>query len=164
MGLIDNLIKKFFGSKSDRDIKEIQPIVDLVIEEYAKLGNLSNDQLRELSFNLKAKIRACAEKENQEIENLKAKIEDPELDIKDKEKYYEQIEKLNVVVDTKIKEALDESLPLAFAIIKDTARRFTENDKLEVTATDFDRELAATRNSITIEGNKAFYSKRWLAG
>jgi preprotein translocase subunit SecA len=164
MGLIDSLIKKFFGSKSDRDIKEVQPIVDKVLEEYAKLSTLSNDQLRELSNNLKLKIRTCAEKESKEIDDLKIKIEDPDLDIKEKEKFYEQIEKLNVVVDNRIKDSLDDALPLAFAIIKDTARRFTENEKLEVTATDFDRELAAKRNSIVINGEKAYYNKRWLAG
>ncbi len=164
MGILNNFIQNFFGTKSDRDIKEVQPIVNKALEEYDKLKNLSNDELRTKSNNLKISIRSSIITDSNQIEDIKIKIDDPDLDIKEKEKLYEQVEKLEKQIDDTLKNKLDESLPEAFAIMKDTARRFFENDKIIVKATDFDRNLAATRSSITIDGENAIYSNVWLAG
>ena len=164
MSIIENLIRSFFGSKSDRDIKEVMPIVANALAEYDKLKNLSNDELRALSSKLKNEIRDSIKSENEKVEALKQQADNTELSIEEKEDIYRDIDKLEKQIDALVKDKLDEILPIAFAIVKDTARRFCENDKLEVTATDFDRDLASTRNSIEIVGDKAYYSKRWLAG
>jgi preprotein translocase subunit SecA len=164
MSLLGTFIQSFFGTKSDRDIKEVQPTVAKILEEYDKLKNLSNDELRALSKELKNKIRFQIAEDSKKIEELKLIIEDPELDIKEKEKLYIQIEDVEKEIDNKLKGVLEEVLPLAFAIIKDTARRLYENERVEVTATDFDRNLAASRNSVIIEGDKAVYLNHWTAG
>jgi len=164
MSILASLIKQFFGSKSEKDIKEIQPIVTKALEEYDKLKYLTNDQLRALSNDLKIKVRSTVVDESKLIEDLKIKIEDPDIDIKEKENLYKQIDNLEELIDEKIKKILDEVLPVAFAIIKDTARRFYENEEIEVIATDFDRDLAATRSSIIIKGDKAIYLNKWIAG
>jgi preprotein translocase subunit SecA len=164
MSIINNLIQKFFGSKSERDIKEVTPIVEQVLIEYAKLQSLSNDQLRDLSAKLKNEVRDSIVAQTKEINDLKVKVDNSDIDIHEKERLYNQIEKLEEEVDKTMKAKLDEVLPVAFAIVKDTARRFYENEEVVVTANDFDRNLAATRSSIVISGDKALYKKRWLAG
>jgi preprotein translocase subunit SecA len=164
MGVIENIIQKVFGSKSERDIKEVQPILDKILEEYEKIKILSNDELRALSSKLKEEVRSSFKDKENEIENLKTKIDDPELDIREKEDLYKQVEDLEKEIDNLIAKKLDEILPVAFAIMKDTARRFFENSEVEVTATDFDRQLAATQNNVVIKGDKAIYKNRWIAG
>jgi preprotein translocase subunit SecA len=129
MSLITSILSSFFGTKSEKDIKEIQPLVDNILVEYDKLKNLSNDELRKLSSELKTKVRSSILGESGEIEDLKKKIEEPELDIKEKEKLYNQIDKLNEQIDKKLNDILLEVLPVAFAIVKDTARRFFENEE-----------------------------------
>jgi len=164
MGIIDSIIKNIFGTKSERDIKEILPIVQKIHEEYAKLQSLSNDELRSLSNELKNNIRSSVFEQQEKIKVLKEKVDDPELDIREKEDLYKEIEDLEKEIDKVLANKLDESLPLAFAIMKDTARRFFENEEVVVTANDFDRELAATNNHIIIKGDKAIYKNRWMAG
>jgi preprotein translocase subunit SecA len=164
MSLLNIFFKQFFGTKSDRDIKEIAPYVDKILAEYDQLTKLSNDELRKTSNDLKVKIRESYNAEQQEINDLKLKIEDPELSINEKEELYIKVEKLEETIDEKLSNLLNEVLPLAFAIVKDTARRFTENEYIEVTANDFDRNLAATRDSIEIKNDKALWYSKWLAG
>ena len=164
MNFLTDLIGKFFGSKSDRDIKEIMPYVEKVKAEYAELKNLSNDALRAKSQMLQDKLKAAIEEEQAEIAKLKEALDSEDFALEEKENIYTQLDKLELEIDEKLKATLDEILPLAFAIVKDTARRFSENEGIEVTANDFDRELAAKRGSIIIDGDKAFWKSKWLAG
>ncbi len=163
MGIIDGFLTKLFGNKSDRDIKEIMPYVIATNEEYAKLANLSNDELRQQSIELQQIIQDRISDENKQIVDLRQQIEQEE-DIEKKENLYNQIDKIEETIDTKIADVLDELLPRAFAIIKDTARRFKEHTEVEVTATQFDRDIAAVRDSVEIRGDKAIWFNTWTAG
>lgn len=157
-------ISKFFGTKSDRDLKEVQPIVNLVLAEYSKLGSLSNDELRAKTIEFKKRIADRSAKENGQILDIRKKMEDnPEMDVETKEKLYEEIDELEKVVIKNNKEILDEILPEAFAVVKETAKRLKENPTLEVTATQMDRDFAAQRDSVVIKGDKAFWSNTWMA-
>ncbi len=163
MGIIDGFLTKLFGNKSDRDIKEIMPYVIATNEEYAKLANLSNDELRQQSIELQQIIQDRISDENKQIADLRQQIEQEE-DIEKKEGLYNQIDKIEEAIDAKIADVLDELLPRAFAIIKDTARRFKEHTEVEVTATQFDRDIAAVRDSVEIRGDKAIWFNTWTAG
>jgi preprotein translocase subunit SecA len=163
MGIIDGFLTKIFGNKSDRDIKEIMPYVIAANEEYAKLANLSNDELRQQSIELQQIIQDRISDENKQIADLRQQVEQEE-DIEKKEGIYNQIDKLEEVIDEKITDVLDELLPRAFAIMKDTARRFKENKEVEVTATQFDRDIAARRDSVEIRGDRAIWFNTWTAG
>ena len=157
-------ISKFFGTKSDRDLKEIQPIVDKILVEYAKLGTLTNDQLRGKTIEFKKRIADHSAKENGQIADIRKKIEDnPELEVEEKEKLYEEIDELEKTIVKNNKDILDEILPEAFAVVKETAKRLKENPTLEVTATEMDRNFAAKRDSVVIKGDKAFWSNTWKA-
>lgn len=157
-------VSKFFGTKSDRDLKEIQPIVDKILVEYPKLSALSNDQLRGKTLEFKKRIVDRSSKEHSEITELRKKIDSqPDLDIEAKEKLYEEIDELDKQIIENNKEVLDEILPEAFAVMKETARRFKENTTLEVTATQMDRDLATKRESIEIKGDKAYWDNSWVA-
>ena len=159
---ITSFLSNLFGTKSDRDIKELMPVVDLVIAEYKRISQLTNDELRAETLLIKGKIFEYIRTEEEEIASLKAKAD--EVDIEESEKLYDRIDKLNELIDHKIEEVLNQVLPVAFSIIKDTARRFTENKQLEVTATDFDRDLAAHYEHINIVGDKAIWNNNWIAG
>ncbi|HKM92291.1 MAG TPA: preprotein translocase subunit SecA [Prolixibacteraceae bacterium] len=159
---ITGFLSNLFGTKSDRDIKELMPVVDLVIAEYKRISQLTNDELRAETLLIKGKIFEYIRTEEEEIASLKAKAD--EVDIEESEKLYDRIDKLNELIDHKIEEVLNQVLPVAFSIIKDTARRFTENKQLEVTATDFDRDLAAHYEHINIVGDKAIWNNNWIAG
>lgn len=163
MNVIDKFLGLFIGNKYERDMKEIMPYVDSVKLEYAKLDKVSNDELRELSLGLKKEIKDFIDADQEQILSLRARAEN-EQDVSAKEETYNEIDKLIKTVDSKIEEILDKVLPRAFAIVKETARRFTENEVLEVTATQYDRDLASARESITIKGDKAQWKNRWLAG
>lgn len=160
---ITSILTKLFGNKSERDIKEVTPFVEKTKVEFAKLASLTNDQLREQSIELQQIIQDSIKDENAKIANLRSTIS-AESDMEKKEDLYNQIDKLEEQIDEKIATVLDEILPRAFAIMKDTARRFKENDKLEVTATNFDRNIAALRDSVEIEGDKAYWHNEWNAG
>lgn len=164
MASFNDYLKKFFGTKSDKDIKIIFPVVEQVRLVFDTLQQLSNDELREKTTFLKEKIRNYYKSEEQQITELKEKVESDEINIDEKEKLYIQIDKLKKEINNKIEEILLEVLPEAFAIVKETARRFVENERLEVTATEYDRNLAAQRSSIIIEGTKAIWLNTWLAG
>ncbi len=164
MDIISGLLKLFFGTKSDKDRKEIQPYVDKILALYPEIDALSNDELRGRSENLKKAVADCIREDEERIVSLKEELEAPETTLEDKERISKEIDKLTKEIDEKIEQKLDEILPEAFAIMKSTARRFAENDTVEVTATQFDRDLAATKDFVHIEGDRAIYANHWLAG
>ena len=164
MSFINSVLAKIFGTKSEKDLKLIMPRVAKINEIYPKYVAMSNDELRESSQALKQRVQAYYANEEKEIADLKAKMEEPDISIKEKEKVYSKIDELKETVDHKIEEILQEVLPEAFAIIKNTAQRFKENEEIEVTATQFDRDLAAKKSSIVINGNKALWANKWMAG
>ena len=159
----NEFIGKLFGNKATRDMKEIKPWVDKVKAVYPEISKLSNDELRARTEELKKYIKASAVEEQKRIEELKATIERTEIE--QREPIFAQIDKLEKEVLEKYEKALDDVHPQAFAIVKDTARRFTENAEIEVTATDFDRLLAAQgKDFVRIEGDKAIWQNHWIAG
>ena len=164
MDILSKVIKAFFGTKSDKDRKEIQPYVDRILALYPQIDALSNDELRARSAALRRDIAEEIRPDEERITELKGILEQPETSLEDKERHSREIDKLTKDIDDKIEKKLDEILPEAFAIMKSTARRFAENPTIEVTATQFDRDLAATKDFVTIEGDKAVYSNSWVAG
>jgi preprotein translocase subunit SecA len=161
MGFND-FLGKIFGSKGQRDLKEITPFVDKIKAVYDEIASLTNDELRARTESLKQRIQDYVAAETTRVEELKASIESTEINLR--EKIYNEIDKLEKEITAKYEEVLDEILPEAFSIMKDTARRISENPITEVTATDFDRELATKHDFVSIEGNKALYKNQWTAG
>ena len=161
MGLND-IISKIFGNKAQRDMKEINPIVKKVQDAYTNIAKLTNDELRNKTKELEKRIKDYVAEEQAEIERLKAGME--EVDLDQRESIWNQIDKLEKAITDKYEKILEELLPEAFSIMKDTARRFAENEEIVVTATDFDRELSATHDFVRIEGDKAIYQNHWVAG
>ncbi|WP_099365129.1 preprotein translocase subunit SecA [Sphingobacterium sp. 1.A.4] len=155
-------LSKLFGSKSERDIKAIMPLVNKIKEEYEKLAGLSHDELRAKTQDFKNRISAYLQDIDNEIADLKKNADSTE-DMEEKTSIYDKIDKLTKDRDKKLEEVLLEILPEAFAVVKDTARRFTENKAIEVTASDFDREIAARKPNVTINGDKAVWQNSWLA-
>ena len=162
--VVSGLIKLFFGTKSEKDRKLIQPYVDKIKAIYPSIKQLTNDELRARSLALKSSIAEYISGEEKQIEELKTQLEDLNTSLNDKESISRQIDNLTEEIDRKIEEKLEEILPEAFAIVKDTARRFKENEEITVTATDFDRQLAATKDFVRIEDDKAIYKNSWVAG
>ena len=158
----NEFLSSIFGNKSTRDMKEIQPWVEKIKAAYPDVEKLSHDELRAKTQELKKYIYDSASEERAKIEELKAKVEATELE--DREDLFTQIDKLEKDILEKYEKALDDVLPVAFSIVKETARRFTENAEIVVTATDFDRHLAATKDFVRIEDDKAIYQNHWLAG
>ena len=160
----NSILSALFGNKSSRDIKKIQPLVDKVKAAYPAIQALTNDELRAKSKEIQAKVQGSVTELRQQIDALKAKIEETSID--EREPIFNQIDKLEKEVLDKLEEALDEVYPEVFSIVKETARRFSENEETVVTATDFDRELAAdpAKDFITIDGDKAIYHNHWTAG
>ncbi len=162
---VNKLLKKIVGDKSQKDMKEIQPLVDETNKIFKTLRGISNDELRGKSTALKASIREQIKSSETQIAELKVQVEaNPTMDIDAKEVIYEQVDSLEKAIDEQLKSILDDMLPEAFAIMKETARRFKENEVVDVTANDFDRELAIKRSSIKIEGEKALWDSSWEAG
>ena len=150
------------GSKADRDLKEVTPLVEKIRAVFPGLAALSNDELRAKTIDFKAKIQAYIASELSTIEELKVKVETTE-DINAKEHIYAEIDKIEGSIDGKIEEVLLEILPEAFAVVKETAKRFTEKDKIEVTASQMDRDIAAKRDSVAIIGEQAHWNTTWNA-
>ena len=163
MDVLSNVIKFFFGSKSDKDHKQIEPYVRKIKEIYPLIERLTNDELREHSAALMRRIADAIASDEKHIAEQKIKLEHSETTLAEKEKISKDIEQTTKRIDEKIEEQLDQILPEAFAIMKDTARRFTQNEVVEVTANDFDRNLAAQKDFVTIEGDKAIYATHWMA-
>lgn len=163
MGL-SNFLTKFFGTKSDRDLRELMPMVNKIREVYPRYTTLTNDQLREETERLRAVVRDYIAEDEAKVEQLKTQMESDEIDYEEKERVYKEVERITKQIDDKIEEVLNQILPDAFSIVKETARRFKENETIEVTATQFDRDLAARKDFVTIQGDKAIYKNRWMAG
>ena len=158
----NEFISKLFGNKASRDMREIQPWVEKVKAAYPAISELSNDGLRAATSALREKIQGTVTEERARIAELKASIENTELE--KREAVFNQIDKLEKEVLEKLDKALDEALPEVFAIVKDSARRFSENEEVVVTANDFDRMLATKFDFVTINGDKAIYRNHWQAG
>ncbi|MDH5828458.1 preprotein translocase subunit SecA [Sphingobacterium faecium] len=156
-------LSKLFGSKSERDIKGVQPIVEKIKSEYEQLASLSDDELRGKTADFKNRIKGYLADIDQEISSLKAEADADDIDMSQKTAIYENADKLSKERDKKLEEVLKDILPEAFAVVKETARRLTENKQLVVTANDFDREIAAQKQNVVIEGDQATWKNVWLA-
>ncbi len=158
------ILSAIFGNKASRDIKKIQPLVEKVKAAYPTIQALSNDELRAKTKEIQSYVQNSANDLKKQIDDLKAKIEDTPID--ERASIFSEIDKLDKEVLEKYEVALDEVFPVVFSIVKDTARRFSENEETIVTATDFDRELAAdpSKDFVTIDGDKAIYHNHWTAG
>ena len=157
------ILKSLFGNKSQRDLKAIMPIVDKIKAIYPEIEKLTNDELRGRITDIRARIKEHVAPQHEEIAKLKAEIET--LEYEKREPLWGQIDKIEKEILDRTEDILNEVLPEVFAIVKDTARRFAQNETIEVTASDFDRELAAQgKDFLTIEGDKAIYKNHWMAG
>lgn len=162
--MISFLSKIFGGSKSDKDVKKLQPMVAEINKHYAELQSLTNDQLRNKTQEFRAIIKEHLNSINEEIAAKKANAEgNPEAELQNREAVYDEIDKLTKRRDELLEEVLEKILPEAFAVVKETARRFKENEELAATATDLDRELAVGKEHITIEGDNVIYKNSWMA-
>ena len=159
---ITKLLQSLFGNKSTRDMRLIQPIVEKVKAAYPEIQALDNDGLRAKTKEIQRYVQDSAKEQKAKVAELKSKIEDTPID--EREVIFNQVDKIEKEILEIYEEALNEVLPVAFSIVKETARRFTENEEVVVTATDFDRELAATKDFVRIEDDKAIYSNHWMAG
>ncbi|MDR2683738.1 MAG: preprotein translocase subunit SecA [Dysgonamonadaceae bacterium] len=161
MGFND-ILSRLFGNKSQRDLKEINPFVQKILAAYPEIRQLSNDELRARSQKWMDYIAGKVAPEKAKIEELKATIEN--LELEDREKVWSEIDKIEKEILEQHEKSMEEALPEVFSIMKDTARRLTENEFTVVTATDFDRQLAVHHDFVHIEGDQAFYHNRWMAG
>jgi preprotein translocase subunit SecA len=164
MSIINSIIKLFFGSKSESDMKAIAPYLEKIKEAYPRFEQMSNDELRAESQRLRRVIADAIAEDEKRIAELRETLESPDTEISEKEALGKEIDELIKAVDKQIEATLLEILPEAFSIMKDTARRFKESAQVEVAANDFDRELAATKDFVTIEGDRAIYANEWMAG
>ncbi len=160
--MLGNIVQKLFGTKSDRDIKKLMPIAEAVNAEYEKLTDLSNDELRAKTAEFKAQIQEHIQEEQQEINALREKL-NTSIEVDEKEQIYLQIDKLEEKITERLEEKLQELQSAAFAVVKETARRFKENDTLTVKATDFDRELSDHLDAVSVEGDTATWKNEWKA-
>ena len=160
----NKILKSLFGDKSTRDMRLIQPFVDKIKAAYPEIEKLDNDELRAKTQEIRQYVRDSAKEQREAIDNLRASIEETPID--EREEIFDKIDKLNKEALENYEKALNEVMPVAFSIVKETARRFAENKETVVTATDFDRELAAdpSKDFITIDGDKAYYHNHWTAG
>src|SRR3569833_129617 len=156
-------ISKLFGSKSDRDVKGIMPIVEKIKAEYAKIGGLTNDELRAKTVGFKQTIADGLADIDAQISGIKEQTENTDIDVAEKVELYTQLDKLEKDCNKTLEEILMRILPEGFAVVKETAKRLAENKSIEVTATQFDRELAAKKPNVVIQGDKAIHSSTWIA-
>ncbi len=162
--MLKGLLKIFLGDKSSSDIKEIQPVVDAVLVEEKNLESLSADQLREKSAELKERINKHVESYQNEIDELRAKAATmSEADLDAKEAVFDKIDKLELTINEELEVVLNDIMPEAFALVKETAKRFSADEDVEVTAQQYDRDIAAERDVVRIEGDKAYWAKTWTA-
>ena len=164
IGAVGNIITKLFGKKSEKDIKDILPLVKQVLAEQEKLKNVSADELRANSEKFRQEIKEYIKVDKEQIEKIKTDANASGLGAKEKEALYKQSDELEKKIDEKIEEVLNKILPKAFANIRETARRFKENETIEVTVSDFEKNIAHLRDNFEIEGDKAIYSTTWEAG
>ena len=159
-----DFLKNIFGTKSEKDIKNLDSKVEEINEIFTSLNSISNNDLRAKTNELKIAIQSAVKTQNERITAIKTQINsDLEMDINTKEDLYKEIDDLEIGITSSLADALTEALPQAFAILKETARRFKDNNELEVDATDYDRELSKTHKNIEIKGAKAIFKNSWLA-
>src|SRR3984893_17256747 len=159
-----DFISKLFGNKSERDVKSLLPLVEKVKAEFAKLGDISNDELRAKTIAFKEIISQDLAEIDSEIQSIKDRTENnPDIEVNEKVALYTELDKLEKDRNKELEVVLMKILPEAFAVVKETARRFKENKTLEVTATQFDRDLAARKSNVLIKGDKAIHHNTWLA-
>ena len=163
MSIIKNLLGTFFGTKSDRDLKVLKPVIDKVQKVSPTIELLSDDELRGKTTEFQDKIKTAVSAETSEIEKIQSALDKDEIPVTEKEASYKSIDTLKKKIHEKSEEVLSEILPEAFAVVKETARRLTQNKQLKVTAKDFDRNLASAFDFVTIEGDQAIWSNEWLA-
>ncbi len=163
--MITSILKIFGGNKSEKDVKIITPVVTKINKQYSELQTLSNDELRSKTQEFRSRIQEYLKDIDQQIADTNKKAEDLSFsDLSGKDAIYQEVDLLKKTRDQKIEEILKEILPEAFAVVKETARRFKENSELVSTATDLDRELSVTKNNIRIEDDKVIYKNSWIAG
>ena len=160
-----NFLTKLFGTKADRDMKELQPLLKKTLAAYETIKDLPIDDLRHKTEEFRDKIRTATQKEEDRLAELRQYLdENYDIPVEEKEDKYKEIEKLEEKVYATTQDILNDILPEAFSVMKETARRFKENETITVTATQHDRDLAAKRECVTIEGDKAVYQNHWMAG
>ncbi|NLA15691.1 MAG: preprotein translocase subunit SecA [Bacteroidales bacterium] len=164
MASLIDFIGKIFGSKADRDLKQLTPYVEKIKKEYERIDPLDSDALREETQKIRLIIEEFIAEDEKQKAFLREQLEDVEIEIDKKEVLATEVDKLTKKIDIKIEEVLDKVLPQAFAIMKSTARRFNDNTSIEVTATDFDRQLSTHRDYVEIRGDKAVWQNQWMAG
>ena len=147
IGSIGNVITKLFGKKSDKDVKDISPLVNQVLLEQEKLKDVSSDELRANSDKFRKEIQEYIKPEEDQILKIKSDADKPGVPVKEKEALYKQIDEINKAIDEKIEEVLNKILPKAFANIRETARRFKDNETIEVTASEFEKSIAHLRDN-----------------
>ncbi|MEG1574592.1 MAG: preprotein translocase subunit SecA, partial [Bacteroidales bacterium] len=158
----NEILKSLFGNKSQRDMRETQPYVDTIKKAYEEIKNLDDDALRAKIDEVKAHVQDVVATDKTRVAELKTEIET--LPYEKRESAWNEIDKLEKEILDNYEKVLDEVMPVVFSVVKDTARRFTENTEITVTANDFDRELAITHDFVRIEGDKAIYQNHWNAG
>jgi preprotein translocase subunit SecA len=161
--MIGSILEKIFGDKTQKDRKLYQPIIDQTNDFYQKLKNISDDELRAKTLHFKERLAVETKTINDEIADINAKIDNPDLEILQKESYFQKLDELKLKLNTQIEEVLLEIMPEAFAVVKETARRWAENKELIVTASDYDRALAQKKDGIEIQGDKAVWKNTWTA-
>ena len=159
-----NVIGKIFGSKADRDLKQLTPDLEKIKKEYERIDKLDHDDLRAETQKIREIILEYTAEDEKQKAALRKQLEDVEIEIDKKEELATEVDKLTKKIDEKIEEVLERMLPQAFAIMKSTARRFQENETLTVTATDFDRQLSTHKDHMEIRGDKAVWHNSWMAG
>ena len=164
MASINGFLKKIFGSKAERDMKQIRPILEKVLAAYDRIDKLSDDGLRSETERIKGVIHSKIAADEERKKSLREQLEDVTIPVEKKEALATEVDKLTKKIDEEIEEVLNEVLPDAFAVMKSTARRFKEKEVIEVTATDMDREFSAKHDYVRIEGDKAYWNHTWLAG
>ncbi|MBO4232401.1 MAG: preprotein translocase subunit SecA, partial [Bacteroidales bacterium] len=160
-----NFLSKLFGTKSDRDLKELKPYLNRALEAYETIKTLSNDELRHKTVEFRELIANTVQEEESRIKEIKDYLDaNYDIPVSEKEDYYKEVENLEKQSYKKTQEVLDKILPEAFAVMKETARRFKDNEIVEVTATQMDRDIASYRECVEIVGDKALYHNSWMAG
>ncbi|NMB37703.1 MAG: preprotein translocase subunit SecA [Bacteroidales bacterium] len=161
---ISNIIRRLFGTKSDRDLKQLKPTLNKILHEYDRIDALSDDELRNESAAIRAKVLGYVAEDEAKVVSIREQLEDVEIAVSEKEKLATELDAIIKEIDTKLEEILNQVLPETFAIVKSTARRFKENPVIRVQATQFDRDLSATHDFVTIKGDIAEWKNSWMAG
>jgi preprotein translocase subunit SecA len=164
LSFVNSTIKKLFGTKSERDIKELLPYVEAIKAEFSKLSSISDDELRHQTRHFKLEISAALAEVDGQISSIRQKVQHLPIEQQDEKiALFDQIDALTKKRDQELEKKLLEMLPRAFAVVKETARRYSENGHLNVSATEYDRNYAAQKSNVTIEGDRAIWSNTWLA-